>query len=859
MEEGVRSSREALRAYLPVFQMENTVLRLPAFFGATGRTLHLPDFCHGQTKKLRQGTLALMACVRLHRHGLLTDQMLPLTKQTIREKVAKGAMNRSDRTIFQEEIPRFLRDSSGQIKFFQYTIDLVGPNFEPLRTRLNPLGRKLAMLSTHCLLNVEEYRHQHCTLGALRCSLGARQVVFLSDVQLSCLSDFFATLMNGRWKRRTLDTEFISMKTEQTWQGVSACTVGCLDDVGEIDWIFMKRIVEESKRGECERKEAVQAASHAFDLSEPRLWSPLYKKMSVYLAYGPDEKNSCSILDNTNGETYAMYFKSKYGIDIGSTLYRCQLLWTLPSCYSQGGLVSENEVLAANSFDADCVLLPQCVCAENAVVANAALSLESVVLPQFLFHTERVCIARAFIDFCLERFPTLGKCLSDAELEDVVGLLSAKSTEERNTYERLEWLGDGVLKLIQTDAILKSSGLKDWVSNLHEGYLDSIRSIMCSNSTLSEICNRIGLKKFIRTKSLQRGHWTPASLELSSHSSGTITLKPVPDKVCADVMEAILGFVFLRNGYATVCQVADELEITLPHDIENVPLMGNFETITGSFADKLVSVCGRCSGYTSFKQQKLLVEAFTHATELSPETSSYQRLEWIGDAVLSVAVRQWVYEEYPSAEPGDMAGLEEPIVSNETLAYLCYRYGLHRCLRHKDQTLPGRFEQYEASVTEIGRVLWSSEDCPKPMADLIESVLGSIHCDGGFEAGQNAALRLIDPVLTHCKQVGIDKIRRHPKQEVLEFGCGLLSVAVDATDGTSYTQNLERNDTAVNVSCLGVNLCRASGRNFSSAEKRACALVQAVLNAKPDLVKRFSVARSTMLKRTKGTDPYKTV
>jgi dsRNA-specific ribonuclease len=584
----------------------------------------------------------------------------------------------------------------------------------------------------------------------------------------------------------------------------------------------------------------------------------VYKKMSVYLAYGPAEKNSDSMLDNSKGTrmTYATYFKSEYGIDIGSTLYRCHLLWDLPSCYSQDDLISESEFLAA---DVDCVLLPQCVCAENVAIANAALALESVVLPQFLFHTERVCTARAFTDFCLERFPTLGKCLSDAELEDVIGLLSAKSTEERNTYERLEWLGDGVLKLIQTDAILKSSGLKDWVSNLHEGYLDSIRSIMCSNSTLCEICNRIGLKKFIRTKSLQRGHWTPASLELSSQSSGTITLKPVSDKVCADVMEAILGFVFLRSGYATVCQVADEMEITLPHDIENIPFMGSFERNTGSFVDKLLSVCGSCSGYTNFKQQKLLAEAFTHATELSPETSSYQRLEWIGDAVLSLAVRRWIYEEYPSAEPGDMAGLEEPIVSNETLAYLCFRYGLHRCLRHKDQTLPGRFEQYEASVSEIGRGLWSPEDCPKPMADLVESVLGSIHCDGGFEAGRKAALRLIDPILTHCKQVGIDQIRRHPKQTVLEFGCGLISVAVDATVGTTGTQNPGTNDTAVNVSCLGVNLCRASGRNSSSAEKRACALVEAVLSVKPDLAKRFSAARSTMVKRTKGTDVHETV
>lgn len=66
----------------------------------------------------------------------------------------------------------------------------------------------------------------------------------------------------------------------------------------------------------------------------------------------------------------------------------------------------------------------------------------------------------------------LEKCVSDLPIDAVTEALTAKSCSGVASYDRLEWLGDAVLKLLHTDALLK------WrrTAFLHEGYLSLLRS-----------------------------------------------------------------------------------------------------------------------------------------------------------------------------------------------------------------------------------------------------------------------------------------------------------------------------------------------------------------------------------------------
>lgn len=884
MDEAVRSSRDALHSHLPLFAVDSRVLKLPAYFGSSSRTIQLPENCWNRPRKERQGILALMACVRLHQRGLLTDRLLPLTRNDIRDRIYAATI-----ADYAEEGPvhgpapsSFPRYSEGRTSVVYYELILKGSIFDPIRQSLNPDGRQLALVRL-LVGDLPIYQHLHPELGLLSCGLGPPRQASLTREEVDTLTDFFALVMNARWKRRTKGLSF-RPRTLEGSSPVGFYTVGCVDRGGEMDWEFMRRTLADGSRDRKERKGCVQSVSETQVLPAPRLWSPVYQfsELSVYVAFGPANLSCDAAFPtntrHTNVQSYQDYFRIVRGVEVSADapLFRCWPLWKLPSSYIPSTVLnfqleSERDTPrpSVTRRKLETVLLPKCICIETSPVSNAELALEAIILPQLLFHLERHVTAKAFTEFCAVRFPVLGQCLATTPIDDVIGLLSAKSSSEHYTYERLEWLGDAVLKLVQTDAIIKSKGLREWVSNLHEGDLDSVRSIMCSNSRLYSVCVRTGIDRFVRTKKLERGLWTPAFLELFTPTTETSSnVAPPADKVCADVIEAILGFVYHRHGIDTARSVADELQILVPWSdlivTDSTPPDGNNST-------ELVNLTKTFTGYESFTSPRLLDEAFTHATNLgSGGTSSYQRLEWIGDAVLCLAARQWIFDSYPNAEPAEMVLLEEPLVANESLAFLCWRSGLHQHLRHCDPTLPGRIERYQAAVGEMGIGLWSTRDIfPKPMADLVESILGSVHCDGGFDAGQAAALRVLGPILLlyhkHKQQSSSSSTTspcciHHPKRRLLQF-CGDLFTLTSMTESKlaekgdkclvwrgSRLVQADKNSHDVKVAvvrCFGINLVAVADRSASSATNRASALVLAALDANPALAERLVASRAT--------------
>lgn len=76
-------------------------------------------------------------------------------------------------------------------------------------------------------------------------------------------------------------------------------------------------------------------------------------------------------------------------------------------------------------------------------------------------------------------------------MEKVVEVLSAKSCSLPRSYDSLEYFGDAVLKLVQTDCLIHSTDLKDFCVNLHEGDLSLLRSEMGCNRQLEGACHRL--------------------------------------------------------------------------------------------------------------------------------------------------------------------------------------------------------------------------------------------------------------------------------------------------------------------------------------------------------------------------------
>lgn len=123
-------------------------------------------------------------------------------------------------------------------------------------------------------------------------------------------------------------------------------------------------------------------------------------------------------------------------------------------------------------------------------------------------------------------------------------------------------------------------------------------------------------------------------------------------------------------------------------------------------------------GYT-FMDPTLLALALTHRSWANEQglTEHYERVEFLGDAVLDLLVAHWLYAEYPEMAEGELSKLKSQLVSEPVLARWARTLGLGTALR-----------------LGIGEDRSGGRDKPSLLADVVEAVLGGIYLDGGLEA-----------------------------------------------------------------------------------------------------------------------------
>lgn len=209
-----------------------------------------------------------------------------------------------------------------------------------------------------------------------------------------------------------------------------------------------------------------------------------------------------------------------------------------------------------------------------------------------------------------------------------------------------------------------------------KGDLTNLRTVMGSNSRLKHIAERAGFDAFILTVPLGRGTWLSSGLEacrinaegVSEHLQASDDTFSPSAKVIADVVEALLGLIYLNCGYKATQEVCLELQISTPHSHESLHhLNPSINSDTDSYSvEKAKEFLG-----VDFQNAQFVMEAFTHPTKIG--STNYQRLEWIGDAVLCLAAREWIYHNYQSIlDVKDMVNIETVLVCNETLSKLAF-------------------------------------------------------------------------------------------------------------------------------------------------------------------------------------------
>ncbi len=125
-----------------------------------------------------------------------------------------------------------------------------------------------------------------------------------------------------------------------------------------------------------------------------------------------------------------------------------------------------------------------------------------------------------------------------------------------------------------------------------------------------------------------------------------------------------------------------------------------------------------------------LVEALTHPSFANERKSGprvdYQRLEFLGDAVLQLVVSDALFRRYPEAAEGELSRMRASIVRTESLAEFARSVKLGEALR-------------------VGRGAESSGDREQApvLADAFEAVIGAVFHDAGFEAARSLIERFV--------------------------------------------------------------------------------------------------------------------
>ena len=176
-------------------------------------------------------------------------------------------------------------------------------------------------------------------------------------------------------------------------------------------------------------------------------------------------------------------------------------------------------------------------------------------------------------------------------------------------------------------------------------------------------------------------------------------------------------------------------------------------------------------GYV-FTERALLERALTHR---SFGADHNERLEFLGDAVLNLAVSRLLYDRFSGSDEGDLTRVRAHLVREESLHRVALALHLPDALRMSD-----------------GEARGGGAARPSILADAVEALVGAVSIDGGFEAAQAVVKRLFGETIATTTTESWRKDAKTELQEWLQARhVPVPSYRIAATHGQAHAQTFE--------------------------------------------------------------------
>jgi len=229
----------------------------------------------------------------------------------------------------------------------------------------------------------------------------------------------------------------------------------------------------------------------------------------------------------------------------------------------------------------------------------------------------------------------------------------------------------------------------------------------------------------------------------------------------------------------------------------------------GNQGDSLEGLQNRLS--YRFKNPALLREALTHAsrTNEAPQDGCYERLEYLGDAVVELMVTDKLYHDHPEWGEGQMTRARASVVSEPSLSALAVQLGLGNCL------FMGR-----------GTERLGGRQRPSILCDVFEAVTGAIYVDGGLEEARRVMLPLLVQAMNTVPEDGVAGDYKTTLQELLQRqGERHIVYRAVSEEGPPHDRTF-----GVELVVDGEVLAQGTGRSKKAAQQAAAQAALAAIN-----------------------------
>jgi endoribonuclease Dicer len=379
-------------------------------------------------------------------------------------------------------------------------------------------------------------------------------------------------------------------------------------------------------------------------------------------------------------------------------------------------------------------------------------------IPSFIHQIERHLVEKKFVGEFRANFAE-SRLAEETSLPLLKQAMTAPVMQEKPDYERLEILGDTVIKL------LVATGLFYKKPHFHEGQLTTLLGNRVSNKALREAFVNANLHHYIQNVPFQHKNKAPNHRWTIPGIDVTPVKRTFPAKVIADCTEAMIGASYILeqlgtnpdsmddNDYGNFTELSSKEVVSLrsaltmmmkfnvaadiSSAIESI-LAGNYTAVNeqnklalNENQLALVTALEKDLGYV-FVTKRLALEAITHPSYRVDYSGSYQRLEFLGDAVLDFFNLRYLYFKNRDANPGLLTEYKHASVNNQAFSYVCVKNKLHKHMRVVNGDLVRAIREFEEACQNSPSVHDIDTPAPKPLGDIFEAIAGAIFVDQRF-------------------------------------------------------------------------------------------------------------------------------